>query len=184
MSIFVKIKSWQLFAYLFFMPAIMILFNIFMNGNLAFYINLIIQSALINLYIFIYGVWMFGLGKSLKVHEAARKTSRILGYNLFILIAYTIIINYLIIDHLLLNTGLESFTDSSYLSGLLPYMLSFQIYSTLLYLVTLYIFTKALMLREGNGSSLKHEIVTLIWFIVSPIGVWILQPRIRKIFAK
>lgn len=185
MNFFTNTRTWKLFAYLFFVPVLMIVHDVFFFDISQTSLHALIEIFLLNLFMVLYGIWFFNLGKKFRLSAVGGKLAKFLGINFVIIITYTVVMNYFIIDRFLGIPGVPGHSDLDFFRRLSPLIITMQIYSTVLYLLTLYLLSKSMLQMEnGNAPGLKKIINLIILFIVSPIGVWIIQPRIRKLFGE
>ena len=182
MNLLVRIKHWQLFIFLVGIPISIQLFLIFISLNASSnyeIVNIILGVLVPTTFFFI---WQYILG--VKLHQRLPDTLK-MNLNKFrillvVPVIYILFISFFVVKILSLpitvNIG--------------PYILLFfliipiHLFSMFCIFYCLYFNSKALKSVElGKEAILSDYILEffLLWFF--PIGVWIIQPRINKIFS-
>jgi hypothetical protein len=183
MKFLLKIEHWQLFIYLFIIPAVMIIHSLLLFDVNETGKHLIIEMILLNLFMVLYGLWFYVLNSMLQTNQINKKLSNFLKYNFSVMIIYTIVINIVIFGHIINTEQFKSATGYSFYRNLSPIIITAQAYSTILYLMTLYLLSKGMILKEQiNVVNAKNLLKVFILFLISPIGIWFLQPRIQRIY--
>jgi hypothetical protein len=183
MKFLLKIEHWQLFIYLFIIPAVMIIHSLFLFDVNETGKHLIIEMILLNLFMVVYGLWCYALSSMLHTHQINTKLSNFLKYNFGLMIIYTIVINVVIFVHIINTEQFRPATEYSFYRNLSPIIITAQAYSTILYLMTLFLLSKGMISKEQiNVNNKKNLLTVFILFLISPIGIWFLQPRIQRIY--
>ena len=184
-NIFIKLKPLQLFIYLFSIPTVMIIHALFFFSAEGQNYHIITQMTLLNIFMVVYGFWFFEVCGKMDMKSAGPGLSKFLGINFIILVTYTIIMNYLVYRHFLISPDELSATDIEFFNTLTPIMAVAQIYSTSLYLITIYLLSKSIIIREkGRFNGFRDTLGLMVLFIVSPIGIWFIQPRLQRLQAE
>jgi hypothetical protein len=157
MKIILKLKSWQLFA---------ILFTPFILPGIDPLIGRTIAHELINqIWIVIYLLWLFVLGTNLHSKLAIQKQNRI-GLLLFQFLVFSGIVSSLLIP----------FTISQQIPS--EFVVAIYIFSAIGILFPMIYCAKVLTQIEKNQNPM---LLNLVFLWIFPIGLWIIQPRIRDI---
>lgn len=182
---FIRLKPHQLFVYLFSIPTVMIIHALFFFAEEGQNYHVIFQMSALNIFMLVYGFWFFAVCGKMDMKSAGPGISRFLSYNFVVLVIYTIVMNYLVFSHFLIPPEELTGADTAFFNKLTPIMAVAQIYSTSLYLVTLYLLSKSIILRErGRYDGFRDSFGLLLLFIISPVGIWFIQPRLQKLLLE
>jgi hypothetical protein len=171
-----KMKAWQIFTVLFVLPLIIdLIFPLGFEGNEnqslirklepMFYLS----PVLIILYI----SWLLGVGIGLNksVNRDLRPNNGFFIFSVIIVPLYTILFMILIyrmtIDQ---NTGW------------IPFIIPLHFLAMFCQLYIIYFLSKNLLMAERNRQSKFSDILKpYILFLIFPIGIWFIQPRINRL---
>jgi len=181
MSIFLRLKHWQLFLLLIGIPLIfqfVIMGSVILSNNTN--IMMTVFPIMMFLLLAIFFGWFYALGTNLhkKLPIFAPMNLKTFKIFMFIPVAYIVTICLFMLVALpdLADSGQESF---AYFAIIFP----IHIFSMFCIFYCLYFISKAMKTLEWQKQVTFSDYAGeffLIWFF--PIGVWFIQPRINKIF--
>lgn len=157
--ILLKAKSWQLFLLLI-IP--LIASSLIEN----YWVGIIVD---LGAYALIFG-WFLLVGTNLNQHLPPNEKSS----DTF----FTVNCFYLIVGAFVLPILGESITGA----GMPLYILSLSAYFAFSFFYVVYFTSKSFLAVQGRESNVYRAEIVFISFFVFIVGLWILQPRIRKIF--
>ncbi len=196
MNIFLRMKHWQLFLLLFGIP---FLFQTISIKSMNYYNNpAIIFMALpiiIILYMAGFFSWFYALGTNLnrKLPDTFKMNLVKFRILLFVPITYTLLICVFLFGLFrgllaIVNSGSP---DPSALAamqpgwGLVVLIIPLHFFAMFCILHSFYFIAKSLKLVEGQRAVVFSDFAgefLLIWCF--PVGIWIIQPRINRLFAE
>lgn len=152
-----NLKSWQLFIVLF-SPFIISSFISFKLPNLI--------TLFTSLWLIIYLIWLYVLSTNLykKLTKDNQKTFSIVMLKVNILLTFISLLVISISSHILIPALIKTILS---------------IYSAVGLIYSIFFCAKILSKKENNQDSLFLNFV-LLWFY--PIGLWVLQPKVRAVF--
>jgi len=181
MTIFLRLKHWQLFLLLFGIP---IIFQFVIMGSVIFSNNpntmLTAFPLMMFLIVAIFFGWFYALGTNLHKKLPIDTPMNLTKFKIFLFIpvVYMVLISLfmvVLVPALVVN-GPQSFTSFAIIFPI-------HIFSMFCIFYCLYFISKALKTvesqRQVTFSDYAGEFF-LIWFY--PIGIWLIQPRINKLF--
>lgn len=195
MKIFLRMKHWQLFSLLFGIPFI---FQVIGTTSIAYFKNPTILfmafPTIMFLYMAAFFSWFYTLGTNLnrKLPDTVKMNLKKFKILLSIPIVYIILICIFLF-------GLFKSLSEMVASGspdpaafstvqpswiLIALVIPLHFFSIFCIFYSLYFIAKSLKLAEGQRAVQFNDFAGeffLIWFF--PIGVWIIQPRINRLFA-
>lgn len=181
MKILLTLKHWQLFTILFGLPFIMVL----TTGGITIATQtpaiLIYTFIVMIIYILMFLSWFYILGTNLHKRLPATVKMKVTTFKTFVFIPFI----YICLLLPILITILVSVSNHSSFS---PYIflliIPLHLFSMFCIFYCLYFISKALKSTEMQRLAMSEDYIAeffLFWFF--PIGIWILQPRINKLFA-
>jgi hypothetical protein len=183
MTKFLILKHWQLFGLLIGIPMLIqfITIGLVITSNdptIMFYFFPIMMILLIGLF---FG-WFYSLGTNLHKKLPLTAPMNLTKFKIFLLIP---ILNMVLISIIMATMFSDFPTDRQPNFGIFTLIIPIHLYSMFCIFYCLYFNAKALkaveLQKPVTFSDFAGEFF-LIWFF--PIGIWILQPRINKLFAK
>lgn len=185
MKIFLRLKHWQLFLLLV-GPAI--LFDIFLFGSIIFpldrsFIVIVFPFVMIFSMGILFG-WLYAMGTNLHKQLPGNVTMNIVSFTILFLVAFIFMTSIFVLIFISLNRALA---DKEPLNLSMSTALIFFLYLFFMYCMfyCLYFTAKALkaveLQRPVTFGDYAGEFF-LIWFFI--IGVWIIQPRLNRLFSK
>jgi hypothetical protein len=195
MNIFLRMKHWQLFILLFGIP---LTFQAIGMVSIAFFKDPAMFFIIFPLILFLYMAgffsWFYTLGTNLnrKLPGAVQMNLKKFKILLFIPIVYIFLICIFLFGLFknLAEMAASGSTDFAAFSTLQPsgtlvvLIVPLHFLSIFCIFYSLYFIAKSLKVAEGQRAVVFNDFAGeffLIWFF--PIGVWILQPRINRLFA-
>lgn len=181
MSKLLTLKHWQLFGLLFGLPMIfqfVIIISIMINKNST--MMFVVFPLIIILYIGLYFGWFYALGTNLykMLPDKATMNLKIFKIFLFIPVAYILFLSVFMAAKISIMLNGEQANFASF-----ALIIPLHLFSIFCIFYSIYFIAKALksveLQREVSFSDYAGDCF-LIWFLM--IGVWIIQPRINKIF--
>ena len=181
MKFFLRLKHWQLFLLLIGIPLILqiLLMTAFITNSNPNLILHVFQTMMF-LMVVVYFGWYYALGTNLYEKLPAGTPMSLIRFKIFLFIPAV----YIVLVSLLMLLVLPDFVSSE--SGsFAPFALIFPIHIFSMYCIfyCLYFISKAMKTaewqRQVTFSDYAGEFF-LFWFF--PIGIWIIQPRINKLF--
>jgi hypothetical protein len=195
MKIFLRMKHWQLFSLLFVIPLIFQVIGIVSMSFLKSPTILFMAfPTILLLYMFAFFSWFYTLGTNLnrKLPDTVQMDLRKFKILLSIPIVYILLICFFLF-RLFINltemaaSGLpdpDTFSMVQRSWSLIALVTPLHFVSIFCIFYSLYFIAKSLKVAEGQRAVVFNDFVGdffLIWFF--PVGVWIIQPRINKLFA-
>ena len=164
MKLFVKIKHWQFFI-------VLVLLQFFAKDRLTF---IIVSTT----YLTLFSVWLYSISiigqKKLLDFELNNKSLIYLKISCFLIpvLWLIVIINPFVL--LKINSNLFSIIGMTVLG------LGFFV----CWIYAIYYTSKTIKALEiKNTPPLKNYILIMLGFIIWPIGIWFIQPKVNKFFA-
>lgn len=191
MDFFVKGKHWQVFLALFGLPIIGIIVFMFSmvlhaEGHVSLTFIAIVIAATIIAALILFAIWFYSLVEAL--HERLPK-GIVMNLTLFkvfltVPVLFMLRLTVLLFETIpqlpeLAKTNPASFAASNPLIGPLFMLATFCMFYCLVFGAK--VFKSVELRREVNLDEYLPELFQLWYF---PLGVWILQPRINRIFSK
>jgi hypothetical protein len=180
LSIFLKIKSWQVFCLVFAIPySIQLLLIYLLSGSTGTdtenIFSLLPVFSLGSMAISLVWFWALGTGLNNYVASELRLSSKFFRFGVIYSAVYAILFNAVFIEFSNNNTSDFIF----YLIVPLHLFAMFCIFYGLYFIAT-----NLVMAEINEVVSFSNYIGTffLLWFI--PVGIWFIQPRINKLYAK
>ena len=171
-----KLKHWQLFSLIVFFPIVGSFLFVFLitsyPGKTEEYLKIVFIADCVSALIFI--SWLFNLGIQLRKLLPAAVNLKLGLFRISIFIVCSFLI-YVLLWELNLNSSYE-FQNTTILYLLYPLSLLGLFYTN--YIVSIEIKS----VETKRKCSFKESILEFILICVFPVGVWIIQPRINKIF--
>jgi hypothetical protein len=196
MKIFLRMKHWQLFLLLFGIPFIFqvigTLSMTFLKSSTMLFMAL---PLVMLLYMAAFFSWFYTLGTNLnrKLPDTVKMNLKKFKILLSIPIIYILLICIFLFGlfRSLAEIAASGSPDAAAFSTMQPswalivLVIPLHFFSIFCIFYSLYFIAKSLKVAEGQRAVLFSDFAGeffLIWFF--PIGVWIIQPRINKLFAK
>jgi hypothetical protein len=166
MRLLQKIKHWQLFL-LFFLP------SYFINSRLSM---IIIMMSILTLF----SAWIYSIGVSGQSIKGGINKQKYL-LTLFKISCLLMPIFWLIniVDQLVL-LNIES---GESIMRIINLIINIMFLLTGIYMI-LYVSKTIKGIELKRKPKFTDYILTIIWFIILPVGIWFIQPRINKIYTK
>jgi hypothetical protein len=195
MKIFLRMKHWQLFILLFGIPFTfqgigMVSIAFFKDPAMLF----LVFPLILLLYMAGFFSWFYTLGTNLnrRLPDTVQMNLRKFKILLSIPIVYILLICIFLFGLFknLAEMAASGSTDLAAFSALQPswalvaLIIPLHFFSIFCIFYSLYFIAKSLKVAEGQRAVVFNDFAGeffLIWFF--PIGVWILQPRINRLFA-
>ncbi len=177
MKILLYLKHWQLFALLLFIPMI-----IKAGLSVAGIPQPIVAAVSAPLLVLTFGIWLFTIGTQLhrKLPEPLRESLTLFYISLFLSLAYIALFLLMAAG---LVPGLTLINDPSPLSIFVFLVLHLSAMAGMLYcFAQIAKFIRAIELQRPVVFRDYASEFIMIWFF--PIGIWLLQPRINKLFPE
>jgi hypothetical protein len=187
MKRFLHLKHWQLFFLLFGIPLflqLVFIVNIFMTQNAQGV--LIIFPVIMTIYTGIYFVWFYALGTNLNWKLPLSVNMNLKRFKIFLLIPF---VYNLVFSFFIFFAGFNRIVTNGQpanigLMGLTVLIIPIHLFSMFCIFYCLYFVAKSLKTVESQKPVIFGDFAGeffLIWFF--PIGVWIIQPRINRLFS-
>jgi hypothetical protein len=183
MSIFLKMKHWQLFVLLIGIPVILqitMMVSIFASRTLW---PIALMPAIGIIYLAIFLCWFWTLGNGLYKLLPAASTMKLYRFKIAVCIPVCYFIFLAIFIPLAIFSGIKG-GGTNTMPAVFLFILPVHLISMACMFYLLYFNAKALktveLQRPLEFSDFAGEFF-MLWFF--PIGLWILQPRINAIFA-
>jgi len=158
MKTLLKLSSWQLFV---------ILFTPFMISSTVSFLLPNMYFFLSNIWIVFYLIWIYAISTNLYNNLESNKSST--WFSIFQVLALSTMISFLFIP---ISTTLHIWA---------PIKTIIYIFSGVGLLFSIVYCARTLTLSEKNQSSLFLNLI-LLWFY--PIGLWIIQPKMKTLIKK
>jgi len=165
--VLIKLKSWQLFFY-FFLP--IILDSLIPIDKFAFVHEILKVGFIANYLIWLYKLGIFFFNKTKGISILKLKWFRL---------NFIIVIMYLIGLYILINVSHYNIENFGFVEKIIVMV---HIYCAFAILYLFYFVSKSIVTFEINEIAKPNKflgIFFMLWFY--PIGLWFLQPRIRKL---
>jgi hypothetical protein len=186
MKILLRLKHWQLFILLIAMPIVMDLIfigtNIFSNNDPSPLATILLIVIIFSLCLFF--AWFYALGTNLhkKLPESAEMN--LTKFKIFLLVPFVFILLICLFMVFMVNNSITGEEPPTIGLWILAILIPIDLFSIFCIFYCLYFNAKALkaveMQRPVEFSDYVGEFFSLLFF---PIGIWIIQPKINKLFA-
>jgi hypothetical protein len=181
MKKFLFLKHWQLFLLLVIAPIIL---QILLMGNLLTGTPqriILVCSAIMTLFTGTYFGWLYTLGQNLHRKLPPDVFMNLARFRTFLIIP---IVYIMVILVYLLQLPYDNPTNIPVPPSILPLILPVHLFSMFCIIYSLYFVAKALKAVEKQAAVTSGDYIgefILLWFF--PLGIWLIQPRINKLFS-
>jgi hypothetical protein len=181
MNKFLTSKHWQLFGLVIRIPLLLIISIavVALKGE-AKIAGYLLSVLLISFVLLFYG-WFYSLGTSLNKKLPPNTSMPIKWFKAAVSIP---ILYFLLLALFIILDSSTTFSTGNKNADTLPIIIPLHLLTSICTLFCLYFISKSLRTIELKRSVTFSEYVgefLLIWFF--PIGIWIIQPRVNKIFG-
>lgn len=184
MKKFLLAQSWQLFLAVFVLPMLILVSGLFvplyvLNGAYFFFV-IPLAIALSQMLIYL---WLWSVGQNLykQLHLSSFFSNRAFR----ILIAVPVIIILLILIFWLWGAtilGLGQFSMANVLTGMLVFVIPLELLFMVSQFYCYYFVAKVIKTAEMKKPAQFEMFTTeFIWLILFPVGIWFIQPRVKKL---
>ena len=179
MDIFLKAKAWQIFLVIAVLPFglhTLVMQSLMSSSEITpeNIFKIIPVIMLVFLALFLLWFWSIGVGINRRIPEEIRPKPRFFKFAIIYSAVYMLIFQLFFIFAVLSGNG----------SGYMAIIFPLHLFAMYCMFYGLYFISKNLGTYEAN-SSVKFSSFAgsffLLWFF--PIGIWIIQPRINKVYA-
>jgi hypothetical protein len=172
-SFLLKIKSWQLFLLICFVPFIIAIIYELISSSLTNHNDGILNNPLFALTIyFLYMLWIYSIADFFT--KLLNQTPKYLKISFAISVIYIVYYSFFVISHLqyIASTGVATL-----------FHFTFQILFMIIFFYLPYHASKALRAVELNHEvSFRDAFADFFCLLLFPFGVWFVQPRVRKLY--